>query len=74
MNTILKKPKKQKDPIDIIPEVTPTCIKQRYMVTNTIQGMINNRQIRAVRGDVILLNEQEHNVFKDFTLLIPNEE
>ncbi len=46
---------------------------ERYMVTNTIQGCINNKKINQVRGDTIYLNQAEYNVFKDFVLLIPKE-
>lgn len=50
-------------------------IKQdpRYMVVETISGLINNKKIYATRGQTIRLNDGEYRVFKDKVLLIPDE-
>ena len=43
---------------------------KRYMVTDHIEGTVNNKKILADRGNIIVLTETEYNIFKNKVLLI----
>lgn len=53
-----------------IPADPPVADKKLYVVTDPIQGFVQNRRIQAVRGDKLHLSDDEAKVFKDSILEI----